>query len=67
MGLMVLVRGDFNGVFGDILCLSHGETCRDLASHEVVLASGMQVTAFEDDSWDGHTEFLIASGLVETA
>ena len=60
------LRADFNGLFGDFLCLSHGDTCRDEAGGEVRLYTGMQVTVFEPDlDRDGNPDDLIASGTVE--
>lgn len=63
---MIRLRADFNGLFGDVLCLSHGDTCRDESGNEVPLAAGMQVTAFEPDTDDdGRPADLIATGVVE--
>jgi hypothetical protein len=57
---------DFNGLFGDLLCLSHGETCQDTTGQSVTLKTGMKVTATEEDSNDhGEPDDLIASGIVE--
>src|SRR5262245_59237138 len=57
---------DFNGLFGDLLCLSHGDTCEDEHGKTVSLQSGMQVTAFEEDIDDsGKRDDLVASGTVE--
>ena len=62
------VRADFNGLFGEYLCLSHGDTCLDESGAEIMLRPGMQVTAFEEDSDDqGRPDRLIASGVVEPA
>jgi hypothetical protein len=63
---MIRLQADFNGLFGDLLCLSHGDTCRDEASHPVVLAAGMAATAFEPDvDDDGQPADLVATGVVE--
>jgi hypothetical protein len=60
------VRADFNGLFGDLLCLSHSDTCRDEDGTEVCLEAGMQLTAFDEDvGEDGRRDDLIASGTVE--
>jgi hypothetical protein len=60
------LKADFNGLFGDILCLSHGETCEDESGIPVTLRAGMAVTAFDLDSDDdGQPDDLIASGTVE--
>jgi hypothetical protein len=63
---MIRLQADFNGLFGDLLCLSHGETCRDQAGNQVPLVAGMLVTAFEPDTDDdGHPADLVATGVVE--
>ena len=60
------LRADFNGLFGDVLCLSHGETCRDESGNEVRLHAGMRATVFEPDSdGDGNPADLVATGIVE--
>ena len=57
---------DFNGLFGDILCLSHSDTCKDELGQTVALQRGMIVTAFDEDSNDhGERDDLVASGTVE--
>ena len=45
----IRIRADFNGIFGDLLCLSHKETCADADGRELVVREGMIVTAFDDD------------------
>lgn len=63
---MMRLEADFNGLFGDLLCLSHADTCRDEAGNEVPLVAGMAVTAFEPDTDDdGRPADLIATGIVE--
>ena len=60
------VRADFNGLFGDILCLSHSDTCTDELGNHVVLRPGMQLTALDQDSDEnGQRDDLVASGTVE--
>lgn len=65
------VHGDFNGVFNDkggqLLCLSHKDTCVDAKGQEVVLREGMRLTAFAEDDFDehGNPDYIIASGIVE--
>jgi hypothetical protein len=60
------LRADFNGLFGDVLCLSHGDTCRDENGEGVVLQAGMVVTAFDEDlNEHGERDDLIATGVVE--
>ncbi len=60
------LRADFNGLFGDLLCLSHGGTCLAEDGTPVVLEAGMLVTAFDEDTNDhGERDDLVASGVVE--
>ena len=57
---------DFNGLFGELLCLSHNETCKDESGAEVQLRAGMIVTAFDhDEDEHGVRDDLIATGIVE--
>ena len=60
------LRADFNGLFGDLLCLSHEDTCKDEDGVEVFLTEGLTVTAFDEDG-DEHEDRddLVASGTVE--
>jgi hypothetical protein len=62
---MSRLRADFNGLFGNILCLSHEDICLDESGNAVVLHTGMNVTAFDLDEEDGKPDNLIASGTVE--
>ena len=60
------VRADFNGLFGDLLCLSHSATCFDEAGTELELRTGMMLTAFDEDSDEhGQRDDLLATGTVE--
>ena len=60
------IRADFNGLFGDVLCLSHSDSCMDENKVAVQLAAGMKVTAFEEDiDENNQRDDLIASGIVE--
>jgi hypothetical protein len=60
------LRADFNGLFGDILCLSHGDTCVDANGATVQLTAGMKAIAFDEDVDEtGKRDDLIASGVVE--
>ena len=60
------LRADFNGLFGDLLCLSHTDTSVDANGATVALSAGMFVTAFDEDSDEtGKRDDLIASGIVE--
>ena len=44
------LRADFNGLFGDTLCLSHEGTCPEQHGVPVALRTGMLVTAYDEDS-----------------
>lgn len=60
------VHGDINGVFGDILCLSHSDDCRGENGESIAMHEGMEVVAFEEDSDDvGAPCFLVVEGVVE--
>jgi hypothetical protein len=62
----IQLRADFNGLFGEVLCLSHSDTCEDETGAQVQLQAGMLVTAFDDDvDEQGQPDKLIASGVVE--
>ncbi len=63
--MVLKVHGDFNGWFGDILCLSHGDTVQDEHGAAVPLSAGMELVAFEEDvAEDGTPEFIVAHGVV---
>jgi len=59
------LRADFNGLFSQVLCLSHDDTAVDEHGNAVTLVEGMQVTVFDEDMEDGQPDDLIASGTVE--
>lgn len=62
----ILVHADFNGLFRELLCLSHKETCIGADGQEVIVREGMTVTAFDEDvDDDGNPDNLIAEGTVE--
>ena len=62
------LRADFNGLFSEILCLSHSDTCVDENGANVQLSAGMEVIAFDIDADEsGKRDDLIASGIVEPA
>ena len=65
--MKTVVRANFNELFGNLLCLSHGERCTDPDGSPVDVVEGQLVTAFEDDSFATKHEYLIASGSVEKA
>ncbi|MCW1926548.1 hypothetical protein OKA05_28610 [Luteolibacter arcticus] len=60
------LHADFNGYFGDLLCLSHGDTCQTEHGEAVELREGMIVTAYDPDANEaGERDDLIATGIVE--
>ncbi|HET7585848.1 MAG TPA: hypothetical protein VFK13_13110 [Gemmatimonadaceae bacterium] len=60
------VRAEFNGLFGDLLCLSHSDTCKAEDGSTVRLEAGMELTAFAEDADEhGQRDDLLASGTVE--
>jgi len=60
------LQADFNGLFGDILCLSHSDTSVDENGAIVELRAGLVVTAFDQDEDErGERDDLVASGTVE--
>ena len=62
------VRADFNGLFGDILCLSHEDTCLDENGAVFHLREGLTITAYEEDADEqGNRDDLLAHGKVESA
>jgi hypothetical protein len=64
----VKLQADFNGLFGELLCLSHRDSVLDAEGSEVVLQPGMSVMVFEKDlDNDGNRDDLIASGTVEAS
>ena len=46
---LIKLRADFNGLFGEVLCLSHRETCTDENGNPVVVREGMCVLAYDED------------------
>jgi len=62
------VRADFNGLFGDILCLSHSNECITDDGGTVKLSDGMHLLAYDEDTdASGKRDYLIASGVVESS
>jgi len=62
---LIKLRADFNGLFGDVLCLSHRETCTDENGNPVVVREGMCALAYdEDQDENGNRDDLIATGVV---
>ena len=63
---MLRVQADFNGLFGELLCLSHEDTCVDADGKIVTLQKGMTLAAFDEDVDDkGNRDDIIAFGIVE--
>jgi len=64
----VRVRADFNGLFGQILCISHREDCLTDNGERLLLRPGLHLTAWDEDvDENGLRDDLIASGVVERA
>lgn len=62
----IKLRVDFNGLFGDLLCLSHGDTAVDENGEIVQLLTGMKIVAFDEDfDEQNQRDDLLASGIVE--
>ena len=60
------VRADFNGLFGDVLCLSHEDACLDEHGGVFALSEGLVLTAYDEDADEnGNRDDLIATGKVE--
>ena len=60
------VRADFNGLFGEWLCLFHNDTYLDAKGILVTLQAGMALTAFDEDADEhGSRDDLVTSGIVE--
>jgi hypothetical protein len=60
------LQADFNGIFGDLLCLSHSDTAKDETGTAVPLYTGMVVTAYDEDRNElGERDDLLATGIVE--
>ena len=62
---MIRLPGDFNGLFGDILSLTHSDTSKDENGNEIILYAIMRATAFEEDYEGDERDDLIAIGTVE--
>ena len=60
------VFADFNGLFGDLLCLSLADTVTNQAGEVIPLKEGMVITAYDLDADDqGNPDNLFATGIVE--
>ena len=62
--MILRLKADFNGLCGDLLCLSHSDCAPDETGREVKLSEGMEVVAFEPDVGDDGVIFLVARGRV---
>jgi hypothetical protein len=63
-----VVWADFNGLFGDILCLTHSDCCPDESGNMVQIRPGLKVLAFDEDINEaGERDDLVAMGVVEPA
>jgi len=62
--MRIRLHGDFNGLFGDLLCLSHSDVAIGDAGNSMPLRAGMEVVAFEEDAENGQRCFLVARGRV---
>jgi hypothetical protein len=65
-GPVTRLRGDFNGLFGQLLCLSHQDYGLGESGRRVSLQEGMIVQAWDDDTDDnGAPDDILATGVVE--
>ena len=59
----IKIRADFNGLRGDLLCLSHSDSAPDESGTMIELTEGLIVIAFDEDADDGgRGVFLVAQG-----
>ena len=59
------VWADFNGLFGDVLCLTHEERAQGEDGSRIELREGMRILAFDLDANDeGKSDKIIATGIV---
>ena len=60
------VQADFNGLFSELLCLSHKDFSVDFAGNRVELQAGMKLTAYQEDGDENNQpDDIFASGVVE--
>jgi len=59
------VRADFNGLFSQLLCLSHEDICLDSEGNRVELREGMILTAFDENYEGDKRDDIFVSGVVE--
>lgn len=66
MGMKGRVRADFNGVFSEVLCLSHEDSVIDDLGTAIRLCEGMVITAYDEDIDESRVrDDLLATGVVE--
>jgi hypothetical protein len=59
------IQADFNGLFGDLICISHTETCTDDTGAIIKLHEGLQLEVFDTDTNErGDRDDLVATGIV---
>ena len=64
----VEVRADFNGLFSELLCLTHDEYCMGSNGESVQMSPGMKIMAFDEDvDENGARDDLTVTGVVEHA
>jgi hypothetical protein len=59
-----MISADFNGVFSEVLCLYHRETCRDGRGNEIEVREGQSAIPFELNYEDDRRDGLIATGTI---
>lgn len=60
------VQADFNGLFGEWLCLSHSDLVLDARQVQVPLRAGIVLTAYDHDADEqGRPDSIFATGTVE--
>jgi hypothetical protein len=60
------VHADFNGLFRDVLCLSHENSCVEENGVVLQLSAGINLTAYDEDlDENGNRDDLVARGTVE--
>jgi len=59
------VRADFNGLFSQLLCLSHEDICLDSEGNRVELREGMILTAFDENYEGDKRDDIFVSEVVE--
>jgi len=65
-GVKARIRADFNGLFTELLCLSHEDTVVDESGTVIQLREGMVVTAYDEDAGESGTrDDLLVTGVVE--